>query len=119
VEPLAGQLREAVRFERRAAADDGYGNTQGAWENLIARRAAKLTPTRGGEQVIADRLQGQSSWDLWVRFDSETSRVTTDDRAVELVNGAPGRTFNIAFAQDMTGLRRWILMQLTLGKADG
>lgn len=114
----AGDLREAVRFDRRVAGPgDGYGNPQGVWQVLIDRRAAKLQPTRGGESVIADRAQGASTWDLWVRFDSATSRVTTDDRVVDLRR--PAVTYNIVFAQDMTGLRRWILMQLTLGKADG
>jgi head-tail adaptor len=115
----AGELRQVVSFERRATTPDGYGNTEGAWVNLIDRRAAKLDPTRGGEQVIAQRLQAQSSWDLWVRFDSSTSGVTPGDRCFS--HDDPFQVFNIDFAQDMNDPRprHWILMQLTLGKADG
>jgi hypothetical protein len=67
-----------VRFERRqvVGAGDGYGNSDGDWLPLIARRSAKLTPRSGGEQVVAERLQGVSSWDLWVRFDQATSQVS-------------------------------------------
>ena len=120
IEPAGvGQFRQVVRFERRALAADAYGNTLGDWVSLIDHRAAKLTPTRGGEAVIADRLQGESSWDLWVRYDLLTAQVTPDDRVVQLVNGATAQTFNILFAQDMTGRRHWLLMQLTLGKAVG
>jgi head-tail adaptor len=114
-EPGAGELRARVRFERRAAAGDGYGNSEGPWAPLVATRRGKLEPTRGGEAVIADRLQGTSAWDLWVRFDADTSQVRPDDRAVDARD--PARAFNIRFAQDMTGRRRWILMQLEQGVA--
>jgi head-tail adaptor len=117
VEPLRDEYRQAVRFERRALAADGFGNTLGDWQPLIPRRACSLKPTRGGEQTIAQRAQGTSTWDLWVDFDSQTAGVTTDDRVVDL---APtGRVFNIVFAEDMSGHGKTILMQLTLGKADG
>lgn len=114
-EPAAGELRQSVRFERRAVAGDGYGNSEGDWAALIASRAAKLTPTRGGEEVQAARLQGVSAWDLWVRFDSETSQVEPGDRVIDRRDET--RAFNVRFAQDMTGRRRFILMQLELGVA--
>lgn len=117
------ELTEAVKFQRRADTDDAYGNTKGDWSvTLIAKRSAKLRPTRGGEQVIAARQQGVAMFDLWVRFESATRAVTTDDRVVELIGPArdqPGRTFNIKFIGDMTGRRTWLLMQLEQGTADG
>lgn len=116
MQPAAGELTERVRFERRAAADDGYGNTEGAWATLITSRAAKLRPTRGGEQTIAARLQGTAAWDLWVRFDGETSTVTTDDRVVDARDAT--RTFNIRFIGDMEGRREFLLMQLEQGVAE-
>lgn len=115
----AGDMRQAVQFQRRPEVADGYGNTQGDWQVLIARRAAKLVPTRGGEQVIAQRLQGQSSWDLFVRFDSQTSQVRPGDRVIDLDDQIPGRAFAVRFAQDMDGRRVWLLLQLTLGEAEG
>jgi head-tail adaptor len=116
-EPSPGELRESVRFERREVVGegDGFGNSDGDWLPLIARRSAKLVPRTGGEQVVAERLQGVSSWDLWVRFDQATSQVEPGDRLVDRRNAA--RVFNIRFCQDMTGRRRWILMQLELGVA--
>jgi len=113
--PGAGALKHRVTFQRRAPQADGYGNTEGAWDTLIALRRASLTPTRGGEQIVAGRAQGVSLWDLVIRFDRETSQVTTDDRAIDLDN--PDRVFNIKFAEDMDGDRRWLLMQLELGGA--
>jgi len=114
----AGDLTEVVRFERRRAETDGYGNTQGAWEVLIPRRSASLKPTRGGDQVIAARAQGVVPHDLWVSFDSETRAVTTDDRVVDVNDSR--RTFKIlAIPGDMDGRRDWLLMQLELGRSDG
>jgi head-tail adaptor len=115
--PQAGELRARVRFERKAAVNDGYGNAEGDWLPLIPSRAARLTPARGGEQVIGQRLQGVSAWDLWVRYDRETAAVTTDDRVVDARDASGNRSFAIRFAQDMDGRRRWILMQLELGAA--
>lgn len=115
--PTAGKLTERVRFERRAAASDGYGNTEGAWETLIDSRRASLRPTKGGELVIADRLQGQASFDLWVYSDSATRQLTTDDRAVDARD--PRRTFNILFIGDLIGDGRWLFMQAQQGGASG
>lgn len=112
----SAQLTERVRFERRAPAQDGYGNTKGDWAVLIEGRFARLTPTRGGEQIIAARAQGVSAWDLWVMSDSETRQVNTDDRVVDVRN--PDRTFNVKFVADMDGRREWLLIQLEQGGAD-
>jgi head-tail adaptor len=114
--PPVGDLRERVIFQRRETVADGYGNTEGDWVEL-GRRAARLRPTRGGEQIIAGRAQGVSLWDLWVRCDSLTRAVTTDDRVADALD--PARVFNIRFAEDMDGKRQWILLQLEKGAADG
>lgn len=111
------ELTEAVRFERRRDVDDGYGNTKGDWQTLIEKRRAKLHPTRGGEAVQAARLQGVQSWDCWVRFDSETRQLTSDDRAVDLADAR--RTFAIRFVGDLEGTRTWLFVQLEAGVADG
>lgn len=112
-----GKLRHAVIFERRAVASDGYGNEEGVWQTLIARRAADLRPTRGGEQTIAARNQGTVSWELWVRYDSETATITPGDRARDLRNAS--RIFNIRFVEDMDGTGQWLLLQLESGVAEG
>lgn len=113
IEPSAGEMTERVRFERRAPSEDGYGNTEGDWETLIASRSARLRPTRGGEQTIAARLQGVAAWDLWVHQDEQTNAVTEDDRVVDARK--PTRTYNIRFIGDMTGRGCMLLMQLEQG----
>lgn len=115
LEPTPGRMRDSVRVDRRPAQEDGYGNSDGDWQPLIARRQACLEPTRGGEAVIAARLQGVSSWDLWLRHDSETRQIRPGDRVVDRHDET--RAFAVRFAQDMTGRRRWILLQLELGVA--
>lgn len=125
--PSARDLRDRVRFERRAAAQNDLGGTSGDWETLIESRFASLTPVpigrRAGEEVLAQRLQGVGLFDLWVRSDSQTRTVTTDDRVVDARDAT--RVFAIRWAQDARGLggvkrgREWILMQLEQGTADG
>lgn len=112
----AGDLRDRIVVQRRKAQGDGYGNTLGDWEDLVFR-ASKLTPTRGGEAVIAGRAQGVALFDCWVRFDSVTRQITTDDRVLDARDRS--REFNIRFAQDMDGRKRFLLLQLELGVATG
>lgn len=110
-------LRHKVKFQRRAAGDDGYGNPVAGWVDLGVERSASLTPTRGGESVQAGRVAGLASWDCWVRSDSGTRSLQTGDRAIDV--RSPDRTFNVAFIGDMDGDRRWLLIQLTSGNSDG
>lgn len=111
-------LRNKIRFERRPQARDGLGGYEYTFASL-GERLAKLTPTRGGEEVIAARLTGVSSWDCWVRYDAVTKALTPGDRAVEIIGDGEGREFNIRFCQDMTGRRRWLFLQLELGGPSG
>lgn len=76
----AGELRERVAFEYRAAVDDGYGNeVSGDW-TLGFRCAARIKPLRGGESVQAARLAGKQPVAITVRVSSNTRAVTTDWR---------------------------------------
>lgn len=114
-EVSARDLRERVTFQRRGpSAGDGAGNFEDVFADLFSRNA-KLTPTRGGDTVIAGRLQGTSAWDCWVRFDKDTRTLTPDDRVIDARH--PERIFNIRWAGDLTGRKRWLLLQLELGVA--
>lgn len=114
----AGDLRDRVKFQRRAEGDDGYGNTEGSWGDLGVERDCSLVPTRGGEAVQAGRLAGTASWDLWVRADSGTKSLTVGDRVVDARN--PARVLNIVFGPaDMDGRNTWLLLQCMTGQADG
>lgn len=76
----AGELRERVAFERRAPADDGFGNeVSGEWTEAF-RCAARIRPARGGETIQAARLAGKQPVVITVRYNSNTRTVTTDWR---------------------------------------
>lgn len=116
----AGDLRDRVRFERRPVGSDQYGNEEsGEWGDLTPEvvRACRLSPTRGGETVIAGRLTGTALWDCWVRDDSGTRSVQVGDRAVDARDST--RVWNIRFNEDMDGRRQWRLIQMESGVAAG
>lgn len=81
----AGELRERFIFEVRedlsdnSPPGDGYGNMEGDWLPQFTVWA-KLHLMRGGENVIASRLQGRQPAILTVRASSLTRRITTDWR---------------------------------------
>lgn len=127
--PDPGELRHAVRFERRPIADqageagdgDGAGNYEGDRAILIDKRSVRLLPLRGGEQVQAGRLTGVDAWELVVRSCSATRLVTPGDIAVNLRAGviAVGTEFNIRSSLDLEGKGRWLVMTLERGVAGG
>ena len=119
--PLAKDLRDRVAFQRRTVVSTPMGGTSGTWYTLIPSRAAKLVPFRprrkGGVEVEAGRAQGTAPYDLYVRYDSMTSQLTTDDRVVDLRN--PARIFKIGFVEDMERRGLWLTFQLELGVDNG
>jgi len=88
----AGALRDRVRVERRATADDGYGNTEGAFAPLftdggspaqITLLPAKIRPaSQSRDGVLAARLEGTVVYNVWLRQDSLSRQITPDDRLV-------------------------------------
>lgn len=117
----AGDLRDRVWFERREALDpngpgDGAGNYEGQFKPVCSTRRAALLPTRGSDQVIADRLQGIVAYDLWVRSDSGTRKVRAGDKVVDARD--PEREFTVrADPLDLENRRRWLVMQVERGVA--
>ena len=119
--PRARDLRDRVQFQRRTVSTSPLGGVTGAWYVLIPSRAAKLVPFRprrkGGVEEEAGRAQGTAPYDLYVRYDSLTSTVTTDDRVIDLHK--PQRVYKIGFVEDMERRNLWLTFQLELGVADG
>lgn len=76
----AGELRERIAFDRRAIVSDGYGNEQGDWQEQFVVHA-RIRPLRGGEQVMASRLQGVQPVIIKVRVSSWTRQIEPDWRA--------------------------------------
>lgn len=75
----AGELRERFEFQERERVKDGYGNEEGAWRPRF-ERAGRRQMLRGGEQVMASRLEGRAPAVITVRACSQTRRATTDWR---------------------------------------
>jgi head-tail adaptor len=79
----AGKLTERFAFDARQTVNDGYGNEQGEWVTQFTCAAARDF-LRGGEGVIAARLQGTQIALITIWANSQSRSVTTDWRARDL-----------------------------------
>ena len=91
----AGKLRERLTFQKRLQKDDDTGNPLDDWEDQFTV-AARVFYRRGGETVLAARLEGTQPVEITVRHSSQTMLVTPDWRAVDARNTAS--VFNIRAA---------------------
>ncbi|MGF7005802.1 head-tail adaptor protein [Aminobacter sp. BE322] len=107
-----GDLRFRVAFDRRAETDDGLGNTQSDWVEEFQCRAA-YRHLRGGETVLAGRLEGRHVQVISVRASRETRRITTEWRARD---ARTGDVFNIRDVTHETD-RQWISLLVERGVA--
>lgn len=89
--PGAGDLLENVGFASQGAASDGGGGTTTAYVEQFTRRAAFIH-LRGGEAVLAARLEGRHTQVIRVRRDTETRSVTADWR---IEDKRTGDAFNV------------------------
>lgn len=116
--PDATELRDKVRFERRATGANVGGVTKQEWTALGVERSARVLARMGGEGVLAARQTGTQPVEITVRSDSGTRSITTDDRAVDVRD--PTRVFAIrSIADPEAGGRRWLNMLCDLGGTDG
>lgn len=83
----SGQLFSKVAFDQRIEESDGHGNDRGDFVERFTRRAG-FTFLRGGETVIASRLEGRQPIVVRVRRDSDTLKITPDWRMRDTRNGA-------------------------------
>lgn len=116
--PSAGHLTERMTFQKRADLSsasppgDGYGNVEGGWTDQFTI-AARRVYLRGGEDVLASRLEGRQPVILTVRRSSDTETITTDWRATDARSGT---IYNIRSVQ-LTEDRAWIDMLCESGVA--
>lgn len=110
----SGDLRFRVAFDRRAIVDDGAGNTVGEWQEQF-QVLVGYVHLRGGESVMAARLEGQHTQIVFARNSSLTRQVTTDWRIRDL---RTAETYNI---RDITPTddRLWLDFLCQKGVADG
>lgn len=85
----AGQLTHRAKFQRRAQQDDGYGNTVAVWRDLFTRWC-NVRFLRGGEAVLASRLEGRQPVIITVRSCSQTRAIDSDMRCI-----IDGRIYNV------------------------
>lgn len=116
--PKASDLRFRVRFDRQVGTEDPAGGTLTSWQEQFSRRA-DIKPMRGSEPVIAQRLTGIQPVIIIVRSDSQTRRIDTAWRAVEMVNDEPVRFYALKTVEDMERRREFITMVAEAGSADG
>ena len=90
----AGKMRHQVRFDRRAAGNDAYGNVLQNWAEVVTLRAA-LRPQTGREALAAGRLESSLVGVLTVRRFSTTAALTAADRGTFTLGPYAGRIFNI------------------------
>lgn len=108
----AGDLNRRLRFEERAPADDGYGNTRADWAERFTVWAA-ITPLKGGEQVMAGRLAGMQPVVIQIRRSVQALTVRADWRAVD---ARTGEIMSITSPPaDMKGDRAFLDMLATIG----
>lgn len=87
----SGDLREKFTIRRATKTDDGYGGEIETWTDYLTC-AASITFSRGGEAVIAARLQAQQPAILRIRTSAAARDIKPTDKAV---NARTGEVFNI------------------------
>lgn len=112
----SGELDQRFRFDVRVDnAGDGAGNFQDVWAPDVGPVWTKRQYLHGSEAVQAARLAGEQPVLLTVRASSDSRRITTDHRAV---NVRTGETYNIT-AVNPTADRAAIELLATSGVATG
>lgn len=112
--PALSEFKTVLAFERRAMVSDDFGNEQaGDWQELC-RRSCAIRPLKGGERVIAGRLEGQVPALIFVRLDEITKQARASWR---LRNVESGEFWAVRSAADMEQKRRFITMSCESGVA--
>lgn len=102
----AGDLKYRVDCQKEVPGTDELGNPvpgAGGWATLFSVRAAYLH-LRGGEDIMAGRLQGRHTQVITVRSSSKTRQITADWR---LTDARDGTVFNVRDVTPETD-RMWV-----------
>lgn len=82
----AGSLRELFAFDARPLTIDGYGNQEGDFAEQF-RAATALQSLKGGEAVMASRLEGRQPYIATIRYTPASALVTPDWRCRDVRTG--------------------------------
>lgn len=111
----AGKLRSLLAFQRRGEVEDDYGNVQvGKWGTAFTAHA-ELIPLRGGEAVMASRLDGRQPYVIRIRSSSQSRAVDASWQIVDARNES--RVFAIKAIVDPDNKNAWLDITATLGEA--
>lgn len=113
-----GALRDRFHFQKRAGNNDGFGNTNpqaGPFETQFTTDIG-LEARNGGEQIIAQRMQGVQPYNAVVRW---SKRMLTVNNAWQLLDAREGGTRRLNVLNtpvDPDGKRQWLVFLVTDGK---
>jgi SPP1 family predicted phage head-tail adaptor len=110
----AGDLKHRVAFDLRMPKSDGAGNGIAEWREEFEAYAGFIH-LRGGETVMAARLQGQHTLVIFVRASSQTRSVESDWRIRNSRDGTIYNIRDIVHSED----RAWIEFTCQSGVAAG
>jgi len=94
-----GDLRQRMSLEQVARVDDGGGGAAESWA-AVATLWAALLPVSGGEDVVADGLEGRATHEIWIRYRAGVVP------AMRFTKGA--RIFEILSVIDVDERHRWL-----------
>lgn len=109
----AGQLTRRAQFEKRGSLEDGYGNTLTEWASVFSH-LCHVRYMRGGESVMASRLEGRQPVIITVRNCAEARTISSDMRCV--IDGVP---YNVREFPRPSQDRLWLEFLAESGVADG
>jgi head-tail adaptor len=115
----AGDLREVLRFEKRAETpDDGTGVTDGDWET-IGTFYARVQPKKLGladqERILSARLTGTALVTITVRYSTTAKLIGADCRAVDTRDTT--RIYNVRSSLNLDEHRKHFVMDAEMGVA--
>lgn len=108
----APNLYYKVHCQKRVEIDDGAGNTVGDFATQFTVRAA-FTHLRGGEAVIASRLENKHPVVVTLRSSAQTRQINSDWRLVDARDGAAWPVRDVTPETD----RHWISLLCERGVA--
>lgn len=81
----AGNLTRRLQFSKRREIDDGFGNTVAEYVPQF-EASAHIKYLRGGESVMASRLESRGPVIVTIRNHAQARTITNDWRAVDVRN---------------------------------
>jgi SPP1 family predicted phage head-tail adaptor len=114
-----GQLRSQIVFSERVSSLDLYGNEVADWIERFSTRAQFL-PMKGGEDVLAARLEGRQPVVIRIRQSPEARAVTPDWKVQNVDNGVEFNIRGIIDPEEGTSQHgRWLDILAESGVATG